>query len=293
MRCCSSPSAAKDRCVFTSVLLLGALFAMQAAPCTRTPLMPVLILLGIPVLTFGVAAPSRIGLGKELGLFLRGLEALLLGGLLVAIGRGRDAKVVRMRHRSRVERAYLASDERFYEVVSEDPLRLHHARRLAFAVTTAIVAAGMGLPLLEPSTYTFGDWPEAPFVILLDLFTLTLVGRVVTERVALRLLEITHGVVAQDPFGSRLRMLPVSSLLGVALGAVGSLVIVGAAAAACAVESSWVVGGMAVPEAAHWFLLNTVPDALFFGIPVGAVMGAGFGLAQMPSRPAADERVEM
>lgn len=284
MHCCSSSSpAAKDRCVFTSVLLLGALFALQAAPCSRTPVIPVLILLGIPFLTFGVAAPSRIGLRREIALFVRGLESFALGALLMVLGRGRDAKAVRQRHRARVERAYLAADERFADIVSEDPLRLHHARRLAFAVSAAIVAAGMSLPILQPSTYTFGEWPQAPFVVLLDLLTLGLVGRVVTERVSLRLLEITHGIRAKDVWAGRLRVLPVSALLGVALGAVGSLVVVGAAAVACAIETSWVTSGVPMVMSADWFLRMTTPDALPFGIAIGAIFGAGLGLAQMPS----------
>ena len=288
MHCCSSPSATKDRCVFTSVLLLGALFALQASPCSRTPLMPMLIILGIPFLTFGVAAPSRLGVGREIALFVRGLESLLLGGALFVLGRGRDAKAVRLRHRSRVERAYLASDERFAEVVSEDPLRLHHARRLAFAASTVIVLAGLSLPILQPSTYTFGAWPEAPFVVLADLLTLGLVGRVVTERVALRLLEITHGIESMDAWVGRLRALPVSTLLGVALGAVGALVVVGAAAIASAVETTWVASGSSLVYSANWFIRQTTPDALPLGIAVGAILGAGLGLALTKGRGVVD-----
>lgn len=285
MRCCSSSSLAKDRCVFTSVLLLGAMLAMQATPCARPSLMPLFVLLGvIPLVTFGVAAPTRIGLGRELLLLGRGLEALSLGALLRLLGRAREAAVVAQRHRERVERAYLASEERFAEVVKGDPLRLHHARRLAFAVTSALVLAGLSLPILQPSVYTFGEWPTAPLVVLLDLVTLGVVGRVVTERVGLRLLETTHGVSARRPLVARLGIVPVASMLGVALGAVGGLVVVGAGAIACAIETSWVAGGVSLAFSASWFIAQTAIDGMAFGMAVGAIFGAGLGLAQKPWR---------
>lgn len=282
MRCCSaSQPAAKDRCVFTSVLLLGALFALFASPCVSAPLVSALVILGVPVFTFGVAAPSRVGLGREVALFFRGLEASLLSFFLLATGRGRDAARVRERQRTRVEGAYMAVDDRLGEIVRMDPLRLHHARRIAFFGTVLTVLAGMSLPLLQPSVFTFGDWPLAPFVVLLDLGVLFLAARVVTERVSVRLLEASDALRGDEPWGSRARVLPVAVLLGAALGMVGSFVVMYAAAAACAVETSWMTS-MGFLEPAFWFIRSTAPDALPLGIGIGAILGAGAGLAQPP-----------
>lgn len=281
MRSCSSAVAAKDRCVFTSVLLLGALFALNASPCARVPLVSAMVLIGVPVMTFLVAAPSRIGLFRELALFARGAEATLLTGLLLALGRRKDAFRARDRQRARVESAYMAVDDRLGELVRMDPLRLHHARRLGLLGAGLTVLAGLGLPLLHPQIYTFGTWPEAPFVILTDLAVFALVGRLVGERIVIRLLEATEALRSDDPWASRVRVLPISTLLGSALGMVGSFLVVIAGAAACAIETSWIAPTTFV-EPARWFLGTTAPDALLLGIGIGAVLGAGMGLAQPP-----------
>jgi hypothetical protein len=283
MRCSPvSHPAAKDRCVFTSVLMLGALFALSASPCARVPLVSALVIVGVPIMTFGVAAPSRVGLWRELTLFVRGLESSLLSLFLLASGRGADAARVRDRQRSRVEGAYMATDDRLGELVRMDPLRLHHARRVASFGALLTVLAGMSLPLLQPNVFTFGAFPQAPFVLLLDLGVLLLVGRVVTERISVRLLEASDALRGDEPWSSRARVLPVAALLGAALGMVGSFVVVSAAAAASAVETSWIVASSGLLEPAFWFIRATAPDALPLGIGIGAILGAGLALAQPP-----------
>lgn len=277
---CSAPAGTKDRCVFTSMLLLGALMAMQATPCSRPSFMPLFILLGfIPLMTFQVAAPSRLGLGREISLHLRGLEALALNLMLLATGRIQAAAAVRAHHRKRVEVAYGTGEEAFAEVIRTDPLRLHHARRVALAVTTTLVLAGLALPVLQPAVYTYGSGAEAPFVMLLDLVTLAGVGRIVSERVGMRLLEITHGPRLRHAWIARVFMAPVSAMLGVALGAVASLVVVGAAAIACAIETAWLADGTSMSYAAAWFMSQTAIEGMAFGMGVGGVFGAGMGLA--------------
>jgi hypothetical protein len=289
MRC--SASAAKDRCVFTSVLLLGALFALSASPCARVPLVSALVIIGVPLMTFGVAAPSRLGLWRELALFFRGMESALLGTLLSAVGRRRDALRVRDGQRARVEGAYMASDERFADVVASDPLRLHHARRIALFGTGLTVLAGLSLPMLEPGVYTFGDGPTALGVFALDVITFGLVGRVVSERISIRLLEASDALRGEDPWTSRVRVLPVATLLGAALGMVGSFVVVSAAAAACAVETSWIEPTSFI-EPAFWFIRTTAPEALPLGIGIGAILGMGMGLAQPPEGMVPSREVE-
>lgn len=281
MRSCST-AAAKDRCVFTSVLLLGALFALNASPCSRVPLVSAMVLIGVPVMTFLVAAPSRIGSFRELALFLRGAEATLLSGLLFLMGRRQDALRARDRQRARVESAYMAVDDRLGELVRLDPLRLHHARRLGFFGAMLTVMAGLSLPVLYPQIYTFGDWPVAPFVILTDVLVFGLVGRFVAERIVIRLLEATEALRGNDPWASRVRVLPISTLLGAALGMVGAFLVVLAGAAACAVETSWIAPFSTFVEPADWFLRTTIFAALPLGIGIGAVLGAGMGLAQPP-----------
>ncbi len=282
MRSCSTnAAAAKDRCVFTSVLLLGALFALNASPVARVPLISALVLIGVPVMTFLVAAPSRIGLGRELTLLWRGIEASLLSALLYATGRRKDALRARDRQRARVESAYMAVEDRLGELVRMDPLRLHHARRLGFLGAVLTVVAGMGLPLLEPQIFTFGTWPEAPFVILTDLVVFAVVGRLVGERIVVRLLEATEALRGDDAWSSRVRVVPISTLLGAALGMVGSFIVVSAGAAACAVETSW-MGPTSLVESAFWFIRTTAFDALPLGVGIGAILGAGMGLAQPP-----------
>lgn len=278
----SSTAAAKDRCVFTSVLLLGALFALNASPCSRVPLVSAMVLVGVPVMTFLVAAPSRLGLFRELSLLFRGAEATLLSGLLYLTGRRQDAFRARDRHRARVESAYMAVDDRLGQLVRLDPLRLHHARRLGFLGATLTVAAGLSLPILYPQVYTFGDWPQAPFVVLLDVVVFGLVGRLVAERIVIRLLEATEALRGNDPWASRVRVLPISTLLGAALGMVGAFLVVLAGAAACAIETSWIAPFSTFFEPADWFLRTTTFAALPLGIGIGAVLGAGMGLAQPP-----------
>ena len=279
MRCTQPYAAHKDRCVFTSIMLLGALFGLSAAPCARAPLVSAFVIIGVPLMTFGVAAPSRLGFLRELGLLLRGAEAGVLTSLLMAMGRFQAARAVRAKHRAHVENTYRATSERLAASIGTDPARLHHARRLAGFVATLAVLSGLALPFTHPATYTFGDGPVAIGVFLLDLVTLTVVGRVVGERVALRLLEATWALSEDLGPIPRVRALPLTAMLGAALGAVGALVIVSAGAAACAIETSWMIDANFY-EPAGWFIRKTTPLALPLGIAAGAILGAGMGMAQ-------------
>lgn len=278
MRCASSCAINKDRCVFSSVMLLGALFALSASPCARVPLVSALVIVGVPLMTFGVAAPSRIGLLRELALALRGAEAFLLSSLLMVLGRFDVARRVRLTHKARVENQYCAVSPRMADAVLSDPARLHHARRLASFGTIVALLGGVGLPLMYPSVYTFGAWPEAPFVIAVDLFAFGLASRLVAERTMVRLFEATHALADGGAEVSRLRATPLTVMLGAALGAVGALVVVSAGAMACAFETSW-VDPSSLYTPAFWFIRKTAPLGLPLGIAVGAILGAGMGMA--------------
>jgi hypothetical protein len=290
MRCSYQHASSGDRCVFTSIMLLGALFAL-AAPVARVPLVVSLVLFGVPLMTFAVAAPSRLGLFKEVRLAFRGLEATVLQSVLLFAGRRQLAFKVRDNFRHRVETTYASSSPRLAEAVMEDPLRLHHARRLASFGTLLAMLAGLGLPFIFPNTYTFGDGIEAPAVFAFDLLTFGIVGRVVTERTMIRLFEVTHALRDGADFLPRLRATPLTMLLGAALGAVGALVVVSAGAMACALETALIDAGN-LQIAALWFIRETAPHGLPLGIMIGVVLGTGMGLAQsrmLPKQPSLSE----
>lgn len=297
MRCSASPTnsspvhqgptapsgfaCSRERCLFSSVMMLGALFGLMASPAARVPLVSTFVVIGVPLMTFAVAAPSRLGLFRELGLLVRGAEAFGLAALCLVVGRFADARAVLQRQRIRVENAYSADTGRLASVVAADPLRLHHVRRLGLLGAVLAVAAGNVLPLLHPETYTWGnDW-TAPFVFVLDVLVIGLSSRVVAERMAIRLLEATHALGGGHPIAARFRVVPLSTMLGAAMGAVGGLVVLSAAAGASAVETSWMIETNLV-AAGFWFIRETAPYALPLGIGIGAVMGAGAGLAQPP-----------
>ena len=207
MRCLSSdtsPSAQyyghgrRERCLFTSVMMLGGLFGLMASPAARAPMMSIFVIVGVQVMTFAIAAPSRLGLFREVGLLIRGLESFGLATLCAVLGRGTDARAVLLRQRVRAENAY-ASDPQLAAVVAADPLRLHHIRRIASLGALLAIVAANALPLLRPETYTWGnDW-TAPFVFLLDVLVIGLATRLITERMGIRLLEATHALGGGNP----------------------------------------------------------------------------------------------
>ncbi len=294
MRCTFSPesgpqasscgvSAGRERCLFTSVMMLGALFGLMASPAVRLPMITIFVVIGIPVLTFAVAAPSRLGMTRELALLLRGLETALLSALLFVVGRFGDARAVRLRQRVRVENAYASGTGPLSQIVASDPLRLHHLRRLGLLGAVLAVIAGNALPLVFPQTYTWGDDVGAVGVLALDVLTIGFAARLVTERMAIRLLETTHALGGGTVWAARARVVPLSAMLGTAMGAVGALVVLATAAAASAVETTWLFDTDLV-AAGLWFIRETAPLALPLGIGIGGVMGAAAGMAQPPER---------
>ncbi|OGQ26820.1 MAG: hypothetical protein A2138_14430 [Deltaproteobacteria bacterium RBG_16_71_12] len=264
-------------------MMLGALFGLMASPAVRLPLVTIFVVIGIPLLTFAVAAPSRIGLARELGLLLRGLEAAALSLLLSVVGRFDDARAVHLRQRVRVENAYASGTGPLAQIVASDPLRLHHLRRLGLLGAVLAVVAGNALPLVFPQTYTWGDDAGALGVLALDVVTIGLASRLVSERMAIRLLETTHALGGGSIWSARARVVPLSAMLGTAMGAVGALVVLATAAAASAVETSWLFETDMV-AAGLWFIRETAPLALPLGVGIGGVMGAAAGLAQPPQR---------
>jgi len=272
----------RERCLFTSVMMLGALFGLMASPAARAPMVSMFVVVGVPLMTFAVAAPSRLGIFRELGLLVRGVEALGLAALCCVLGRFGDARAVLMRQRVRVENLYSSDTGRLGALVATDPLRLHHVRRLAMLGTILAVAAGNVLPLLHPETYTWGDDWTAPFVLLLDVLVVGVASRLVAERMAIRLLEANHALGGGHPIAARFRVVPLSTMLGAAMGAVGGLVVLAAAAGASAVETSWIRPDDILWFSARWFIGETAAYALPLGIGIGGIMGVFAGLAQPP-----------
>jgi hypothetical protein len=272
-----TPAAAEAR-LFSSVLALGALFGLMASPCARGPFVGAFVIFGVPLLTFCVAAPGRLSAWTELRLLVRDVQAGLLSTLLAVTGRRRDAATVVDAHRADVERTYGAS-ERVQPLIDHDPLRLHHARRLGMLGGALAVGAAVLLPVLEPAAYTWGDGAEAVVVFLFDLLVIGAVGRVVAERIAIRLFEASAALSGGGVWSSRFRSVPLVALLGGTLGAIGSLVVLFAAAAASGVETL-VLFGSDFTSSALWFLRATAPMALPLGVAIGAIMGLGSAAAQ-------------
>jgi len=260
----------------SSVLALGALFGLMASPCARGTFVSAFVIFGVPLLTFCVTAPGR--LSAELRLLARDAQAGLLGALLSLVGRRREAASVLHTHRADIERAY-AAHERVRPLVEADPLRLHHARRLGILGAALGVGAGIFLPLLEPMTYTWGSGASGALVFLFDVVVIGVAGRVVAERIALRLFESSASLAGGGVWSSRLRSVPLLTLLGGTLGAIGSLVVLFAAAAASGLETLAVFGAD-FGASALWFLRATAPMALSLGAAIGMVMGFGAGVAQ-------------
>jgi hypothetical protein len=98
---------------------------------------------------------------------------------------------------------------------------------------------------------------------------------------AIRLLEAGHALGGGHPIAARFRVVPLTTMLGAAMGAVGALVVLAAAAGASALETSWMIETNLV-AAGFWFIRETAPLALPLGIGIGAVFGAAAGLAQPP-----------
>jgi|GEM_PF-980902 len=269
-------AAGGGRCALTSAVFFGALFGLVASPCGRPPALAGLIVIGVPLLTFLVAAPSRIGGRKELGLLLKGAETFFLGNFMRLMGRGVLAQRLFARQRERVEDAYMTCGPLVGGGTLHDPARLHHARRLASFGTLLIVLAGVGLPFLEPNVFTFGDGWDAPLVFALDVLTFTVVGRLVMERGVLRLFEVSE---AFGKKGDVARLAPLTTVMGGALGAVGALVVVSFGAMACAVETFWVDGNvLQLQGVALWFIHRVAGDALALGIGIGSMVGMFMGV---------------
>jgi hypothetical protein len=266
----SAPCRA-ERWSLGSIVGLGALFGLTLSPCSRAPLASAFVVVGVPLCTFLVAAPSRLGFFSELRLFARDAQAGFLALLCALTGRRQAAAAVVAVHRERVEDRYAD-----HLVVPADALRLHHARRVGALGAALAVIAGVSLPMIQSTVFTYGDFPVAPFVFLTDLIVIGVTARVVAERMALRLFEATTalGTPGSPPAGGRTMAL--TAVLGCALGAVGSLVIVAAAAAASGVESV-ALRNDSFLSAAFWFMRETASMALPLGLGIGAIVGVGVG----------------
>jgi hypothetical protein len=262
----------------SSVLALGALFGLMTSPCVRAPFVSAFVVVGVPLLTFCIAAPGRLAAASELRVLLRDVQAGALTALLWLLGRRGQARAVVIAHRADVERTY-GEGSQLRTLVELDPLRLHHLRRLGMLGAGLGVGAGVFLPVFQSSTYTYGEGFDAVGVFLFDVAVIGFFGRIVSERVAIRLFEASTALAGGGVWSSRLRSIPLLTLLGGTLGTIGSLVVLFAASAASGLETLALFGsdfGMS----AMWFLRATAPAALALGSAIGALMGFGAGLAQ-------------
>jgi hypothetical protein len=268
----------KHRCLFSSAILLLTLLALSFPHGRSMTCVSNLVIIGVPLLTFSVAAPPRIPFSAQFLLLMRGLESFLLGALLMLRGRRQDAKAVRIQFRQYVESTYLNDTDAVPESFTTDPERLHHARRLAFLGSLMAVGAGLMLPITYPTIFTYGEGGQAIFVIALDVIVLTVASRMVLERFMIRLWESSHVLPTNTATMRSIRTFSFC-LLGGALGSIAALVIVIAGALACAIETSWLPMAHEVHfiEPVFWFIQHTAPLALPYGILLGTILG--FGMA--------------
>jgi hypothetical protein len=251
--------------------LLGGAFGFLTAPGCKGPMFTLALLVGIPTLTFAVAAPSRLSLMRSIRLFASDVESAVLQALCVVTGRRRARDAVAALHAERVEVAYANT-----EAVRLDPERFHHARRMAMA------ASGVGLlaSLIFPATdenYTYGVGVMGVSTFALDFLLVGLAARLVAERVAVRLTEVSLAMGA-GPL-ARARQLPLMTALGATLGSIGGLIVVLAGSVACAVESSFFLHQPMLLS--FGLFLGTVGGkGLTMGMGFGAIFGAGLAWAQ-------------
>jgi hypothetical protein len=259
---------------------LGALFGLVTSPCARGPVFSLLALVGIPWMTFAIAAPKRMSLGRQFGLFFADAEAMVLAALSFVGGRRDAAADVVGAHRSFIERSYTGTSAA--ELVSGDPLRLHHARRVAMMVTTMAVGSALAVPLVFSSVFTYGSGVMAVGTFILDLVVLAAVTRVVAERAALRLAEASIALGAHLPH-ARLRLSPLFAMLGGTMGLIGGMLVLLADGAASAVESLLFLGRPMV-ESFVWFVAAMGGLTMVVSVALGALMGVAMALAQ-PAQP--------
>jgi len=236
-------------------------------------LLGLLVVIGIPVLTFFLAAPGRLGLRPEIGLLWSGFQVLVLWPWAALKRRGDLSRAVVLRHRVRVEETYRKVDGVIGDLAEEDPLRLHHTRRIAFFATLWVVGAGLSMPVFFRD-FTYGSFPEAPLIFLVDLVVLSLFGRLVTERIALRLLEGT--LMANFASGtSRWVILVWAPLAGAIFGAVGALVVGQVFGLTSALETVVAFPQIAGTTTLFAFLVSFSLMSLLPGVILGMVLGFG------------------
>jgi hypothetical protein len=251
--------------------LLGGAFGFLTAPGCKGPMFTLALLVGIPTLTFAVAAPSRLSFLWSIRLFAADVESAVLQALCVVTGRSQARSAVSALHAERVELAYAST-----EAVRLDPERFHHARRMAMAASGVGVLAAMIFPATDEN-YTYGVGMMAVSTFSLDLLLVGLASRFVAERVAVRLTEVSLAMGA-GPL-ARARQLPLMTALGATLGSIGGLIVVLAGAAACAVEST-VFLQQPMLLSFGLFLGTVGGKGLTMGMTFGAIFGAGLAWAQ-------------
>jgi hypothetical protein len=267
-----------------AVIALGALFGAATSPCSRGALWSSMALVMVPWLTFAIAAPSRMPLVRQLRLFGADLESVVLYMLARVAGRRDAATRVQEAHRQRVEHVYAGTSAA--DLVTADPERLHHARRVAFMTASTAIISSLAVPFAFPSVFTYGTGLSSVVVFGIDLVVACVVIRLVTERAALRLAESSFALGDQLPH-ARVRLVPLFAMLGGAMGLVGGMLVLLADGAASAVET-YLVFGQSMARSFSWFVATMSPLTMVTSMLLGSVMGVSIALAQRASNTTAE-----
>lgn len=262
--------AGRDRYALVTLLMMGGMFAVCASPMRAMPLLTLLLLGAIPFVTFSIVAPRHVTRREERGLLWGDLEAFFLGAVARFSGRADAAEAVRATHKVRVERTY--------GMEGLQAERLHHARRVGLFATLWIAVMGMAIPAAVPGL-TYGTGFSMVVIAALDLAVLLVLGRVLTERMAMHLLRSTGQVQART--SGRVPGVLLGGVLGGPIGAISGILMGAGLGLTSALETRMMMP-LAYGIGPIWAYVGLFTMIVLFpAMLMGVVMGASIGMTRV------------
>jgi hypothetical protein len=247
-----------------------------------------LLVLFFPLFTFGLATSSHVGLFQEMMIHWVALRRFPLR-VLNLFARSEALNALFKKDEAEVYNLYLHSNEKLQNVLQSDPARFSHSRRLARYATWLLAASALSLPLLHPQQFSFGEGQYAYFIFALDCSFLLVVGGILSDRVAIKLLEVSHSIQNSKQTWHGLRVLSFMTLFGSILALMGSFVLVNLFACLSAFETVY-LHVMTCPQSYFHpaqfedslvlFMQTVLQSALPLGVAIGAIVGAGIGMTR-------------
>ncbi len=282
-------NALEAGCGLKNTLFLSAIFLLASRPQAQSIEQGALLVMMVPMLTFAIAAPSRLNIFSDIFLAMKGIvsSALLLPFRIFLGQRGADAFL--QHRRGETEAYYAKRSPTLKHLIASDAARFHHARRLANLSAVMATFAGLSLPFAFPRFFTFGEGVNGAIVFGVDALVFGVAGKVVFERIAIRILESTHSASTQLTGFKAFRFMTMAMLLGATSAMVGTLVIVNMGALASAFETVVLSHCLQMSEeilarCGLLFVRSVVFLALPIGVSVGAVLGLGIGMTRVHNK---------